>query len=312
MLPSTRRRPGSAISRATASPPAAASKRRITCSARVSPVTATAVRTPSPSGEAVAVLLGADPQRGEAIEQRAEEGAQGGAQAPRAGLQRPGQQQHRHAAPRRLEHEIGPAVELHEHDGARAPRLEQAGHGGRRVDRQPLVQIGARSPRGVAPAGRGVVRHHHRRGVRQRAQRGDDRPRLLVLADRGGVEPDGAAQPRRGRPRPLRQSPAAVAGRRAAWRRRGGRAAGPPPAPGQAAGMPAAAGAAARGQPWRTPGASASMRGGRGRSAARTASGAISARQARSPRQQGRRPLREQGRQSRSRSSTRLPGSSGK
>ena len=182
--------------------------------------------------EAAPVLLGADAHVGEAVEEVAVHAAGQRAQAGAVGLQRAGQQHHRHPLAPGGQHLVGPAVELDEHQRPGPPGLDQPGHGARVVEGQVVVDVGAGPAVGVLVARGREVGDHDGPPRILLLERGDQGPGLLVLADRGDVEPDAAAHRGAGRQQPAQQPAAAGDALGQLGRRRAPAGAAAPPAPG--------------------------------------------------------------------------------
>jgi hypothetical protein len=257
--------------------------------------------------EAALVLPRAHADVREAVEEIAVKRARQRMQARAAGPERTGHQHDGHAGAVGGEHLVGPAVELDEHQQARPPGGDEPLHGPRPVERQVLVDVGAGAAlREMPPRGR-EMRDHERRVAGQFAQGGDEWPGLLVFAHRRHVEPHAALGRGGRRLDPDVEAAAATQaftqlgqqGRRQRRERRQCRTQRAVEAQGRARGAGSRALCAHGLLP-------------SDRRARTAVAGSIATRQARSPRWQGRLPLREQGRHSIAVSSTRLAGRRGK
>ncbi len=261
-------------------------------------------------GEAAGVVLGADPEMGEAVEEVPVQAPGQGLEAGALRLQRAGQQHHRHPLAVGRQHLVGPQVELDDDQGTGPPGGHQAAHGAGVVEGQVVVEVGAGAAVGVLPARRREVGDHHRALRILLLQGGDQGARLLVLADRRDVEPHAAPHGGGGVEQPPQQAaaPGHALGQLGKEGGQQGRQAGQDRAD---VAVQAQGGAEIGGRMQVTTVHVRTSPEGRcssGAAAANTRSGVRRTRQARSPRWQGRLPLREQGRQSRSVSSRRLEG----
>ena len=142
-------------------------------------------------------------------QQRAD-GARRIAPAPERALRQPAvDQDHRHAALRRLDHHVRPQIGFHEQRQIGPPVLEEAAHEVRHVDRHELMDDAARQPLLGQPAG-GDGAGGHQHVDLARADALDQRQHADQFADARAVQPD----QRSGRPRHARLRRAARAGAR--------------------------------------------------------------------------------------------------
>ena len=119
--------------------------------------------------------------------------------APERILRQPAvDQDHRHAAPRRLDHDVRPQIRFHEQRQVGLPVIEEAAHEMRHVERHELMDDAARQPLLGEPArGDGAGGHQHADLARVDAL--DQRQHADQFADAGAMQPDQrAVRPRHG------------------------------------------------------------------------------------------------------------------
>ena len=98
-------------------------------------------------------------------------------------------QDHRHAAPRRLDHDVRPQFGFHEQREIGLPMIEETAHENRHVDRHELMDDAARQPLLGEPAGGdGAGGHQHVDLARVDAL--DQRQHADQFADARAVQPD--------------------------------------------------------------------------------------------------------------------------
>ena len=144
----------------------------------------------------------------EARERRPQQGVDAGAAAPAARAEAGIGEEHRHAGALRFGEQVGPDLGLEEHAHGRLEMAQETTHATGCVEGQPGLHIAGPQQRSAGGAtGRGAVREQQAKARARGAHRLDQRHRGAGLAERDGVDPDGAG---RGRAR-RRERPEALA-----------------------------------------------------------------------------------------------------